>query len=66
MEPKSVPKVNESIMQMFRDPELVKTNNPYHVPTKKEKLKVVSSKLKERLSMKVKRIFEDKKKGANG
>ena len=39
----------------------METNNPYHVPTKTDKFKVISNHLKQRLSVKVKRLFEDKK-----
>ena len=39
------------------------TNNPYHLPNKKEKLKVIGNKIKERMSFKIKNMF-DKKKGA--
>jgi hypothetical protein len=39
------------------------SNNPYHVPNKKDKLKFLGNKLKERMSMKIKNIFDKKNKG---
>lgn len=40
------------------------SNNPYHLPNKKEKLKVIGSKIKERMSFKIKSMFDKKKGGA--
>ena len=48
-------------MDLIKEPVKLETNNPYHVPTKKDKLLVIGSHLKARLSVKVKRMFEDKK-----
>jgi len=48
-------------MELIKEPVKLETNNPYHVPTKKDKLLVIGSHLKARLSVKVKRMFEDKK-----
>lgn len=40
------------------------TNNPYHFANKKEKLKVISNKIKERMSFKIKKMFKKKEDGS--
>lgn len=59
---KSEPEKTGSLLDILKDPIVIESNNPYHVPTKKEKFKVLSSKITKRLSVKVKGMF-DKKKG---
>jgi hypothetical protein len=59
---KAEPEKPGSLLDLIKEPIIIESNNPYHVATKKEKLKVLSSKITKRLSVKVKGMF-DKKKG---
>jgi hypothetical protein len=63
-EPKTLIELLKSADKLVASEVQETSNNPYHIPNKKEKIKVISNKIKERMSFKIKMMFDKKSKGS--